>query len=80
MIFIKTFQKVLKLDLILNTYLILNKIDRYLKENKKIKIVKIKKSTKKCVIKRKLKFKKYKNCSGETQLENEISHLEKKSN
>ena len=43
MIFIKTFQKVFELDLILK---IMNKIDRYLKENKKIKIVKIKKAQK----------------------------------
>ena len=35
------------------------------------------KSTKKCVIKRKLKFENYKNCLEETHLENEINHLEK---
>ena len=34
-------------------------------------------STKKCVIKRKLKFENYKNCLEATQLENEINHLEK---
>ena len=33
------------------------------------------KSTKKCVIKRKLKFENYKNCLGTTQLENKISNL-----
>ena len=35
------------------------------------------KSTKKCVIKRKLKFENYKNCLEETHLENKINHLEK---
>ena len=35
------------------------------------------KGTKKCVIKRKLKFENYKNCLEETQLENEIYYLEK---
>ena len=30
-----------------------------------------------CVIKRKLKFKNYKNCLEATQLENKINHLEK---
>ena len=42
-------------------------------------IVKIKKAkdTKKCVIKRKLKFENYKNCLEATQLENKINHLEK---
>ena len=35
------------------------------------------KCTKKCVIKRKLKFKYYKNCLEATQLENKINHLEK---
>ena len=35
------------------------------------------KSTKKCVIKRKLKFENYKNCSEATQLENKTNHLEK---
>ena len=40
--------------------------------------LKIKKQdTKKCVIKRKLKFEKYKTCSEATQLDNKISHLEK---
>ena len=33
--------------------------------------------TKKCVIKRKLKFKDHKNCLEATQLENKIIHLEK---
>ena len=36
-----------------------------------------KKGTKKCVIKRKLKFEKNKNCLEATQLENEINYLEK---
>ena len=35
------------------------------------------KDTKKCVIKRKLKFENYKNCLEATQLENKINHLEK---
>ena len=35
------------------------------------------KSTKKCVIKRKLNFENYKNCLRATQLENKINHLEK---
>ena len=35
------------------------------------------KGTKKCVIKRKLKFENYKNCFEATQLENEINYLEK---
>ena len=34
------------------------------------------KSTKKCVIKRKLKFKNYQNCLEATQLDNKINHLE----
>ena len=36
------------------------------------------KSTKKCVMKRKLKFKNYKNCLEATQLDNKIKNLEKK--
>ena len=36
------------------------------------------KGTKKCVIKRKLKFEDYKNCLEAAQIENEINHLEKK--
>ena len=35
------------------------------------------KDTKKCVIKRKLKFENYKNCLEATQLENKINHLVK---
>ena len=35
------------------------------------------KGTKKCVIKRKLKFENYKNCLEATQLENKINYLEK---
>ena len=35
------------------------------------------KGTKKCVIKRKLKFQDYKNCSEAAQIENKINHLEK---
>ena len=35
------------------------------------------KDTKKCVIKRELKFKDYKNCLEVTQLENKINYLEK---
>ena len=40
-------------------------------EDKKVK------GTKKCVIKRKLKFENYKNCLEATQLENIINYLEK---
>ena len=40
-------------------------------ENKKAK------DTKKCVIKRRLKFKNYNNCFVATQLENKINYLEK---
>ena len=51
------------------------KIYSYLKENndedKKAK------DTKKCVIKRKLKFEDYKNCLEAAQFENKINHLEK---
>ena len=36
------------------------------------------KGTKRCVIKRKLKFENYKNCLEATQLENKINYLEKK--
>ena len=36
------------------------------------------KGTKKCVIKRKLKFKNYKNCLEVTKLENKVEYLEKK--
>ena len=36
------------------------------------------KDTKKCVIKRKLKFKNYKNCLAATQLGNKMNYLEKK--
>ena len=36
------------------------------------------KGTKKCVIKRKLKYKDYKNCSEAALIENKINHLEKK--
>ena len=36
------------------------------------------KGTKKCVTKRKLKFKNYKNCLEATQLENKIHYLERK--
>ena len=35
------------------------------------------KSTKKCIIKRKVKFENYKNCSETNQLENKINDLEK---
>ena len=35
------------------------------------------KDTKKCVIKRKLKFENYKNCLEATQLDNKIKYLEK---
>ena len=35
------------------------------------------KGTKKCVIKRKLKFENYKNCLEATQLENKINYLKK---
>ena len=40
-------------------------------EDKKVK------STKKCVIKRKIQFENYKNCLEATQLENNIYYLEK---
>ena len=42
-------------------------------------MIKIKKAkgTKKCVIKRKLKFQDYKNCLKAAQMENEINHQEK---
>ena len=40
-------------------------------KNKKVK------GTKKCVIKRKLKFENYKNCLEATQLENKINCIEK---
>ena len=40
-------------------------------EDKKVK------GTKKCVIKRKLKFEDYKNCLDKSQIENKINHLEK---
>ena len=43
-------------------------------EDKKVK------STKKCVIKRKIQFENYKNCLEATQLENNIYYLEKKLN
>ena len=36
------------------------------------------KGTKKCVIKRKIKFENYKNCFKATQLENKINYSEKK--
>ena len=36
------------------------------------------KNTKKCVIKRKLKFQDYKNCLKESRIENKINHLERK--
>ena len=35
------------------------------------------KDTKKCVIKRKLKFENYENCLGATKLENKVNYLEK---
>ena len=35
------------------------------------------KGTRKCAVKRKLKFENYKNCLRVTQLENKIKHLEK---
>ena len=42
-------------------------------------VVKIKKQkTKKCIIKRKLKFENYENCLETNQLENKINYLEKK--
>ena len=43
-------------------------------EDKKVK------STKKCVIKRKIQFENYKNCLEATQLENNIYYLEKRLN
>ena len=47
----------------------------YLKDNndedKKVKV------TKKCIIKRKLKFQDYTNCLEAAQIENEINHLQK---
>ena len=41
-------------------------------EDKKVK------GTKKCIIKRKLKFEDYKNCLEAVQIENRINHLKKK--
>ena len=38
------------------------------------------KDTKKCVIKRKVKFENYKNCLEATQLENKINYLQKNRN
>ena len=38
------------------------------------------KSTKKCLIKRKLKFENYKSCLEATQLDNKINHLGKNKN
>ena len=35
------------------------------------------KVTKRCVIKRKLKFENFKNCLGASRLENKVNHLEK---
>ena len=43
-------------------------------ENKKAK------GTKKCVIKRKLKFENYRNCSEASQLDNKVNYLEKEIN
>ena len=40
--------------------------------------IKKKSITKKCVIKRKLKFENYENCLEATQFENKINYLEKK--
>ena len=42
-------------------------------KNERVCCIKIARDTKKCVIKRKLKFKEYKNCLEATQLENKIS-------
>ena len=44
-----------------------------------MKIVKVKKAkgTKKCAMKRKIKFENYKNCLEATQTENKTNHLEK---
>ena len=42
--------------------------------------MKIKKGTKKCVIKRKVKFENYRNCLEATKLENKINYIEKKIN
>ena len=105
-IFIKTLQKMLKLDLILQ---IMNQIDHCKKKKKKKGIGLMKdesgrkimtkfvglraktysylienasedkkaKATKKCVIKRKLKFENFKNCLEATQLENKKTFLKK---
>ena len=104
-IFIKTLQKMLKLDLILQ---IMNQIDHCKKKKKKgiglmkhesgrkimTKFVGLRaktysylienasedkkaKATKKCVIKRKLKFENFKNCLEATQLENKKTFLKK---
>ena len=48
---------------------------RYLKGNNDEDIKP--KGTKMCVIKRKLRFKDYKNCLEASQIENKINHLEK---
>ena len=42
-----------------------------------VKISKKAKDTKKCVVKRKIKFENYKNCLEVNQLENKVNHLEK---
>ena len=53
-----------------NTFDLIDLIDDSSKDKKG-------KSTKICVIKRKLKFENYKNCLEATQLDNKIKHLEK---
>ena len=47
------------------------KAHSYLKDNKKAK------STKKCVVNRKLKFQDYRNCLEAAQIENKINHSQK---
>ena len=44
-----------------------------------MKVLTIKKTPKKCVIKRKLKFENYRKFLEATQLENKLNHLEKNS-
>ena len=51
-----------------------SKTYNYLKDNNEDKNTK---STKKCIIKRKIKFHDYKNCLEAAQIENKINHLEK---
>ena len=93
MIFTKTLQKMLKLDLILQnmTHTCHNKnVIGLMKDGLGRKIMntysyliddgsedKKGKGKKKCIIKRKLKFENYKSCLEATELDNKINYLEK---